>query len=124
MNEGGRGVGPALLRCTGDNHDLGTRMNRSENYPASVQEILDPAMRFKPAVLRAVRTFAASRPWRGSVAERRTKFRRLHRALARIYRRPAARLIFGGMEDEDSGRSCFIPRLDVIVLRGRLSVVT
>jgi hypothetical protein len=55
------------------------------NYPATVQEVLDPAMTFKPAALRAVRAFARSKPWRGTPEERREKFRALHVELCRVY---------------------------------------
>ena len=35
--------------------------------------------------LRAVRAFASSKPWRGTLEERQSKFRQLHTDLCRIY---------------------------------------
>jgi hypothetical protein len=55
------------------------------NYPSTVQEVLDPALTFKPAALRGVRAFARSKPWRGTPAERRAKFQTLHDELCRVY---------------------------------------
>lgn len=94
------------------------------DYPRTVAEVMDPSRKFKPAVFRAVRAFARSRPWWGSLDERREKFRQLHLALAAAYSRVPAKLVFGGDESEDSGQSCYIPDLDTIVLRGRLSVIS
>ena len=91
-------------------------------YPNSVADVLDDRMTFHPATLHAVREFARSRPWRGSLQERQDKFRSLHRELCGIYG-IAPRLVFGN-DDGDSARSCFIPVLNSVILRGRLSVVT
>ena len=93
------------------------------NYPATVQEVLDPAVRFKPAALRAVRAFARSKPWRGTFAERWEKFITLRQALSEVYG-IAPILEFWGEEGGHSGSSCFVPRRNTIILRGRLSVVT
>jgi hypothetical protein len=63
-------------------------------------------MKFKPAVLRAVRLFAKKKPWRGSVEERQEKFRWLDRALAEAYGVEEPRVVFGTDESKDSGSSC------------------
>lgn len=55
------------------------------NYPATVAEVLDMGIKYKPAALRAVRRFARSKPWRGTMGERQRKFRRLHAALCDVY---------------------------------------
>jgi hypothetical protein len=95
------------------------------NYPATVQEVLDPPVRFKPAALRAVRAFARSRPWRGTLAERKAKFRRLNRALAAAYGIAVPRLVFRNVgAGMSSGASSYRPGSHAIALAGRLSVVT
>src|SRR5688500_4454319 len=87
------------------------------NYPATVAEVLDNAMTFRPAALRAVRALARAKPWRGSDADRRAKFRRRHAALCRVYGvRPRLTIGRGGV-------ACYIPARDRVNLPG-LSVVT
>jgi hypothetical protein len=54
-------------------------------YPATVNEVLSPQMKFKPAALRAVRAFARNRPWSGSIESRKSKFRRLNHDLSLAY---------------------------------------
>jgi hypothetical protein len=105
--------------------DKERNMPSRNDYPATVQEVLDPGLRFKPAALRAVRAFARSRPWRSSVAERKAKFRRLNRALAAAYGIAEPRLIFRGVEaDMPSGASNYRPAAHAITLVGKLSVLT
>lgn len=100
-------------------------MSNPNQYPASVAEILDDNMKFNRAALAALRAFKASRPWRGSLDERHRKFRTAHDVLCVAYRiDPPPRLIFGNDHVTCSGRSCFIPAMNTIVLRGRLSVTT
>jgi hypothetical protein len=95
------------------------------NYPATVAEVLDPALTFRPAALRAVRAFARSRPWRGSVGERKQKFRRLNRDLAAAYGIAEPRLVFQNVEaGAGSGASSYRPACHAITLAGRLSVLT
>jgi len=95
------------------------------DYPRSVVEVLDQSMTFNPSALRAVQSFAQSHPWRGTIDERHQKFRRLHDDLCRVYGlNPQPRLDLGNDYATCSGNSYFIPALNVIVLRGRLSVVT
>lgn len=104
--------------------DIRSRTAMNYAYPNSVAEVVDPRKRFKPAALRAVRAFARSRPFFGSVAERQEKFRVLNAALANAYGVAEPKLVFGTDQSRDSGSSCYIPRLNTIILRGRLSVVT
>lgn len=96
----------------------------SNDYPAMVIEIIDDAMRFKPATLKALRQFAASRPWHGSVSERKEKFRKLHKALSTAYGIIEPQLVFGLIVGSSSGASHYIQPIHRIVLVGRLSVVT
>ena len=90
------------------------------NYPATVREVLDDRMTFKPAALAAVRALARSRPWRGTPAERRQKLERCLDALSTAYgvRRPALHVAVPGTVDRYS------PSTHAIYLSGRMSVVT
>ena len=92
-------------------------------YPQTVAEVLDPPVRFRDATVMAVRQFAMSRPWRGTVEERKAKFLRLHRRLCAIYGK-TTRLRFGPLDGECSGGSCYSPHDDLIELSGKLSVTT
>lgn len=97
---------------------------RHNDYPASVTEVLDETMTFRPAVLQAVRAYARSKPWRGTLEERRQKIRMLYAALADAYSIPAPKLVFGDHGEGDSGRSCYVPALRTVILRGRTSVIS
>ena len=95
------------------------------NYPATVAEVLDPALTFRPAALRAFRAFARGKPWRGSLARRKGLFRRLNRELAAAYGVAEPRLFFCNVEaDAPSGSSSYRPSAHAITLTGRLSVLT
>ena len=93
-------------------------------YPASIDELDLDSVKFPPAVLEAVKAFSQSRPWRGSIEERKDKFLRLNNALAAAYSLPSPRLIFAIDECVDSGSSVYISDLDTIIIRGRLSSIT
>jgi hypothetical protein len=99
-------------------------IDMSHDYPKTIAEILDPQMTFKPEALRAVRRFAKSKPWQGTYAERLDKFETLLADLSSCYGIQPPTLSVDGCEDGDSGRSCFIPAVNTIILRGHLSVVT
>jgi hypothetical protein len=95
-------------------------------YPESLDGIINPNAKYKPAVLSAVSAFARSKPWAGTVDERKAKFAVLHAALCGIYERECE-LIFAsdfGNQDIPSGRSSFNPHYRRITLCGRSSVVT
>ena len=68
--------------------------------------------------------FAASRPWRGTLKQRKAKFRTAIREICAAAGAKPPRMIFAVDEETDSGRSCCVPALGLIVLRGRLSVIT
>jgi len=55
------------------------------NYPATVREVLSSRRKYRPGALKALRAFRRAKPWRGSEAERREKFKKLHRQLCRVY---------------------------------------
>jgi hypothetical protein len=94
------------------------------HYPESVASVLDDTMRYRPLAIRALKRFARRKPWRGSYAERREKFTTLVRNLAAAYGIPCPQVICDGSDGGDSGRSCYVPASNTIILRGRLSVVT
>ena len=95
-----------------------------DEYPSSVLEVLDDSLRFKPVALRAVRTFASSKPWRGNLDERKDKFHHLNEELAAAYEMPKPDLVFGQLDGSNSGGSYYHPTRHQIVLNGRLSVVS
>ncbi len=94
------------------------------DYPETVTEVRDPNMRFKPAALWAVRAFAKTKPWKGTVVQRKEKFRNLNRNLAAAYGITEPELDFGTLEGGHSGSSHYIPAVHRIVLVGRASVVS
>lgn len=94
------------------------------SYPATAQECLHPNAKFRPAVLRAVRTFRRAKPWRGTQQERIIKFAHLHQQLCQIYRLPVELRFSIGAAESDSGHSHYSPAARQIVLSGRLSVIT
>jgi len=95
-----------------------------DGYPATVVEILDDRMTFRPAALRAMREFRASHPWRGDNDQRKAKFQELVVALAEAYQIAAPELLFDRLDGSSSGASSYDPSRHRIVLRGRLSVIT
>jgi hypothetical protein len=98
--------------------------HQRRDYPADVRELNLDAVQLDPAVLDAVRRFAASRPWRGSINRRKTKFRAAAMEICRAAGARSPRVVFDINQQRDSGRSCFAPASNTIILRGRLSVVT
>jgi hypothetical protein len=98
-------------------------MSYQPNYPANVLDVLDPPVRFRPAVVVAVKQFARSKPYRGDLSARKTKFLALHLDLCGIYGK-RTRLTFAALNGGDSGASHYCPAADEITLCGRLSVVT
>src|SRR5436309_2586523 len=93
------------------------------NYPATVAEVLDPPVRFRPATIAAARQFARSRPWRGSVEERQAKFIAAHADLCRVYGLTTT-LRFERIDGSCSGLSSYCPSTNEIVIRGRLSATS
>ena len=94
------------------------------NYPETVIEVLDDEMRFRPATLRAVQAFARSRPWRGSLEERKKKFLKVNHDLASSCDIPEPDLRFGHIDGSSSRGSYYRPSAHRIVTTGRLSVVS
>lgn len=102
---------------------MGNGMNSDECYPHRVEDVLDPTMTFDPKVVTSVKRFSRSRPWRGTVAERQKKFRKLHVELAKALSVNPPILIFSRSAHGDTRESCYILSQDTIILVG-LSVVT
>jgi hypothetical protein len=95
------------------------------NYPATVAECIRPRRKYKPEVLRAVKVFRRSKPWRGSLRARLRKFAKLNRALARAYGIPVPGLrVASGIEECFGRANCYVPRLHLIIMGRKLSVVT
>ncbi len=87
------------------------------DYPQSIEELDLESVQFPPAAIEAMRRLARSRPWRGTIAQRKRKLLRLNADLAAAYGVPAPRVIFG-LDGGDSGRSCYLPSLNTIIMRG------
>jgi hypothetical protein len=95
------------------------------NYPATVAEVLRRPINFRRRTLRVVRDFARSRPWRGDFRDRCRKFEALHGQLCALYGKATELFIdTSAAWGRDSGDSHYRPGRDLIVLKGRLSVVT
>lgn len=94
------------------------------DYPKSIAELDLDSVQFPPAAIEAMRRLARSRPWRGTLEQRKRKLLALSADLAAAYGVPAPRVVFG-LDGGDSGRSCYIPALQTIVLRGQaISVIS
>ena len=101
------------------------RQSRMEgDYPATVIEVLDDDMRFRPRTLRTMKAFASLGPWSGTLDERTQKFIWLNQQLAHTHGILEPQLSFGQLNGSGSGASHYIPSQHRIVLLGRLSVVT
>jgi len=113
-------------KCVGSSHFLirESPWVMSQDYPQTVDEILNPNRKYPPAVLQAVKAFRASKAWQGTLVERQAKYQALNTALGAAYGVTPPTLVFENDEAQDSGSSCFVPATNTIILRGRLSVVT
>lgn len=99
-------------------------MVRDAEYPETVVEVLDDQLFFNLDAIRAMQKFHQVGPWRGSLDERKDKFRRVNRALATAYDIAEPDFVFGRIDGSNSGASHYIPVFHRIVLLGKLSVVT
>ena len=94
------------------------------DYPMNASVAIDPNAKYKPAVLAAVRRFAATKPWRGTLDERRAKFEQANRDLGEALAVEPPLLVFAGDGDGDSGASSYCPATNTITMQGRQSVIT
>ena len=96
-------------------------MNRQQ-----IEAALGEGQKVKAGTRRAIRTFARSGAWRGSVAERQGKFNTLNAELCRVYG-VACELVFintgptSSLESTIQGNG---PGKYRLLLQGRLSVIT
>jgi hypothetical protein len=96
----------------------------SERHTISITDIVDPSQKFKPEILAALREFRHSKPWRGTVEERGAKFLALHEALRQATGLNVELGIAIPRTETTSVASCYVPRENKIVLKGKLSVIT
>ena len=75
-------------------------------------------------VLEVLREFREMNPWKGSPEERLQKFHWLHSQLNRIYGLNVKFVSEVKRPYTFSGASCYDPRTNTIILRGRYSVIT
>lgn len=98
---------------------------RSNLQPTTGADLIDAEYFLPPHVLRATRDFARSKPWRGSIDERKAKWQAFNKALAWVCLIPEPTLTFGDVESGGpSDESAYRRDVHNINLRGRLSVVT
>lgn len=94
------------------------------DYPTNIADLDLDSVQFPPAAVEAMQRLARSRPWRGTIEQRKRKLLALSADLAAAYGVAEPRVTFG-QSDERSDRSCYIPALQTIVLRGRnVSVIS
>ena len=93
--------------------------NQSRNV---LQRLVNPNQRFNAAALEAVKAFARSKPWRGSIEERKAKFQAFHAALGDAYDVPRS-LEFIDVEANTCSLASRIAPTS-IQLHGKLSVIT
>src|SRR4051812_2659823 len=94
------------------------------NYPRTTAEITQPDRTYKPAVLRVLRAFRHEKPWQGTLAVRQDKIARLHRELCNIYGLNVELRFNIPVRERPRGNGMYYPSARVIVLVGKLSVVT
>lgn len=99
------------------------RMLANPQWPDTVAEVLDDNAEYSADVLRAVKAYARSKPWRGTLEERIVKLQTLHAALCAAYDRQPV-LDVGRLTAADASAGAFDPANDIIYLGGKLSVVT
>lgn len=98
-------------------------MSYKPNYPDTVEEILQDR-KYNPDVLRAMKRFRRSKPFRGTYQERKEKFRVLFEDLKAIYGKSELGLTLPRTESNDYGNGSYSPAGKHISLYGRLSVIT
>ena len=95
-----------------------------DDYPFSVQEVLDDKMKFHRGVISAAKRYAEAHPWRGSNKERASKLERFYAEICTVYGVSPPKLDAQNLGFGDSGSSAYMPVYRTVYLRGRFSVVT
>lgn len=98
-------------------------MRYTPNYPDTVEEVLRDR-KYNPDVLRALKQFRRSKPFRGTYQERKEKFKTLFEALKGIYGKTGLTLHLPKSESADCGNGSYSHFTQEIKLYGRLSVIT
>lgn len=95
------------------------------DYPPSVNDVLNPPVKFKAETILAMIEFRKSKPWFGTEDQRIAKFITVVNELSCVYRiePPALETAFIDAE-RSSDQSFYVPAMHMISLRGRLSVIT
>ena len=82
-------------------------------------------MKYRIGVVAALKAFRSTKPWRGTLEERKAKFRVIHAELNRIYNRSVVLVLDGVREPETKlGNGWYQPGTQTMALVGKLSVVT
>lgn len=94
-------------------------------YPLTVDDLLEPAMKFRIGTLLAMNTFGAQHPWSGTHDTRVAKFQDVIQDLSSVY---AVRTPLVDASQTSKGvpsdQSYYLPLTHTIHLVGRLSVIT
>ena len=91
-------------------------------YPPTLEAALGQPLKFPPATLKAVRAFATSKPWRGASRSVKPNSANSMPTSAGFITSASPCIIGDGTGD--SGGSYYSRGANVIVLAGRLSVIT
>lgn len=94
------------------------------NYPATLNECIDPDMKHRREVVRAVKAFKRANPYRGTLSERKEKFRALHRELCTIYDLNSQLNFVNVRLGNHTGNGCCNIETKDITLFEKLSVIT
>lgn len=87
-------------------------------------DLVDTTQRFNAPSVKATREFARSKPWRGSIEERKAKLVAYHAAISDAYGLNT-RLAFEIPDKEtSSAASSYSVRDNLITIRGKVSVIT
>lgn len=90
----------------------------------AVNDALETRATFTPAAVAAFREFVRSKPWRGDMEQRREKFETLNAALAAAYEIPVPEIRFANLDSDSMSNGAYSGEHNLIVMVGRLSVVT
>ena len=106
----------------GDTND--TRLRTQA--PPKIAEVIDDTRRYPGSVLRAMKQLRSSHAWRGTRGEQEAKFKRVHQSLCKALGCTVELEFAHNFHHEwtASDQSHYDPRRNVIVLKGRTSVVT
>ncbi len=96
----------------------------STNNHVTVASLLADGPEFPFEVIDAVKALARSKPWKGTLEERKAKFQAANEALADACDVKPLSILFGDLNGTSSLRSAYRRHQRTIYLSGKLSVVT